>query len=448
MKKNALLVVGFLGATVAGLRLFSFVPLFGGLSFLALPSAIILLLATVAGAIAVFVAQVTARTYSAVTVGVLALLTVYGMYLRYEGDRVGSVGVYHESRIEHPVAARLREPVFLDSANYIGYDRTMFDTVQPWCRVPCVVFERLDWYRRYTSEAPQHVLEDIGVKPINADEARIKVIIKNAEHEDRVEIDAKVIDGNTATAQLTARVPSTRRHSHSPFPMWIHYALENNPIVLAVMPARRYMEQGLLKSFFASAIVLHKEKAAPVFDIVATEVASEVLSPPLQVDRSDPNYLKWWFRSSDERCKGVVTTEQRRGIAEKYVTFEKRAASAPHLRLIGSEYLICAGDAVYVHRYGKVPTNILDFSRYNLNGEHTADLHIRFPTQAVTTFIAFGTESVSEREGRMGLTVRNVRFKWAEDPIRKTNGEMLEYAIIDRVGEYQAVLPALSMVAQ
>jgi hypothetical protein len=440
-------LVGALSAAVAGLWLFSFFPLFGALSYLFLPSAIVLLFAVAVGAIAVTV-RPTMRVYLWAALGALGLLTLCGAYLRYDGDRLGSAGVHHEMTIERPIVASLREPVFLDSKNEIVYDRAMFDTVHPWCREGCVLYERLDWYRLPTFEQPKDILQDVGVKPVGAGEARIKVVITSSERGNRTDIAAQVMDDDVAVARLHAVVPSLDRRPDSPVPVWPRFALENNPIVLALMPARKYVDRHFLKSFLSSAIVLETAEVVPVFNIVAAEIVSEPLSPPLAVDRSDPTYLQWWFMSSDERCDGVISVEQRPGVADKYVTFASSTAQPPQLRL-GSETLICAGDAVYVHRFGRVPRNVLDFSRYSLTGKYTADLRIRLPDHAVTTFIAFEPRSVSERDRKLSFTVRNVRFQWAQDeagkPVRRPDGGALEHAIIDRRGEYEAPLPAESL---
>lgn len=444
-RKNAWIVAVFLGIAVFAFWLFSFFPLFGALSFLVLPTLIVVSLAAGIGAFTSLVVRVEGRTYFLVVIGAFVLLTIAGAYLRQQGDSSGSAGVSHASNITRPVVARLREPVRLDSDGYVGYDRAMFDSVQPWCRDPCVIFERVDWYRRHVFEVPKDLLEDIGVKPLESGDARITVRIEEIERQSRIEIVATVVEAGTTTASWQGSLPASDRKVSSALPLWLHYALENNPLAAALTPKRRYLDQKLLETFLRSAIVLNAPSAAPVVEIEATELTSQVLSPALKVDRSDPEYIKWWFTDADQRCEGVVSTERRAGIAGKYVAFAASDAAAPQLR-IGNESLICAGDAVYVHRYGRVPIDVLDFSRYSLSGEHTADLRIRVPKHAVTTFIAFDMQSVSERAGKVTFVVRNVRFKWAKDvpgmPLRKPSGEMFEYAIIDRQGEYAAVLPA------
>jgi len=72
------------------LRLF---PILGGLYYLFLPSALLVLASATAGALVVSLGQVTFKTYAAVVGVVFGLLTVSGLYLRQQGDRQGSAGV-------------------------------------------------------------------------------------------------------------------------------------------------------------------------------------------------------------------------------------------------------------------------------------------------------------------------------------------------------------------
>lgn len=129
-RSHAWMLVGAFSAAVAGLWLFSFLPLFGAVSYLLLPSAILLLCAGTVGALAVTVVA-TKRVYLWAALGALGLLTLCGAYLRYDGDRSGSAGVHQETMIERPIVAHLREPVVLESQNEIAYDRAMFEAVHP-----------------------------------------------------------------------------------------------------------------------------------------------------------------------------------------------------------------------------------------------------------------------------------------------------------------------------
>jgi len=340
----------------------------------------------------------------------------------------------------------LREDVLLDSKPTILYDLALFESVQPWCRESCVVFERLDLHQRIVFEEPKALLEDIGVEPITEGAARVEVRMKNIDRGNRSEILAEVFESGVITARLHAVVPAAKRQSPSRLPKWMRFALEHNPLVKRLAPDRKFLERGMLKSFLNAAIRAKEPAGAAVFEPIVAQVFAKTLSPPLTVDRSDPKFLKWWYLYEDPRCKGVISREHRPGIAESYVTFAASGKAAPQLR-VRNETVVCAGDAVYLHRFGRVRPDVLDLSRYSLAGEHTAELRIRMPADAVTTFIGAELATLVESGGKIHFTVRNIRFERARDEggkrIRKPDGQTLEHAIIDRIGEYEVALPAV-----
>jgi hypothetical protein len=438
-----------LAAAIVVLWPFRMFPILGGLYYLFLPTLVLVLVAVTAGAIAVSFWRGTFKTFIGIVAAVLALLTIWGLYLRNEGERLGGADVRLESAVERPVSAGLREAVLLDSETSIFYDRALFETVQPWCRESCVVFERIDTYRRVVFEEPKTLLEDIGVKPVKEGAARIEVRINTIDRGNRSEITAEVFESGTRTARLHAVVPAARRGWHSKLPKWAIFSLENNPLVKRLAPARKFLDRGMLESFLKSAIKLGEAPGAPVFELAVTVISSRSLTPKVMVDRSDPKFLTWWHLYEDPRCKGVISREHRPGIAESYVTFIASRKPAPQL-LVRSETVVCAGDSVYL-RVGGVLRNVLGLSRYSLAGEHTADLRIRMPDDAVTTFIGAELATLVETGGKIRFTVRNIRFESAEDaagkPIRNADGETFEHAIIDRIGEYEVTLPSAALAA-
>ena len=449
-KRKAWAIFACLVAFVLAWWLFRYFPLFGALAFVVLPSAILVMLATGVGAIVSLVQPMRMKRWYAVVATTLVLLTLAGVQLRRQSDAAGHDNVHQQATVSRPVVARLREPFRLDGDAEISYDRALFDAKWPWCRESCIVMERLDWHRRPMHESPSRVLEDIGLKPGDSGEPRIRVTFATTERGGRKQVVASVRDGSEVTARWTASLPALDRKPVARLPSWLSFALEENPAVRLLMPPRRYLDRALIRSFLTSAIVLERPVAAPVFDVEAVTTSSEALAPALVVDRQDPRYLRWWYMERDERCDGVVAIEQRQGVADAYLSFAAAGTTAPKVR-IETEAVICAGDAVYVQRYGRLPPRTMRFSRYDLAGEHTADLSIRLPAEAVTTdIIAHEQREMTEREGRLRFVVRNVRFEWAKDarnkPVRRPSGQSLEHAIIDRRGVYEATLPQGAMV--
>lgn len=445
-RRKAWTIFACLVAAVLACRVFGYVPLFGALAFVVLPSSTLVMLATGVGAVASLVRPMRLKTWYAVVVTALVLLTLAGAHLRRQSDAAGHANVHHQATVTRPVVARLREPFRLDGDAEISYDRALFDAMRPWCRESCIVMERLDWHRRPLHESRSRVLEDIGLKPDSTGEPRIRVTFTTAERGNRKQVVASVSDGGQVTARWTASLPALDRKPVARLPAWLSFALEENPVLKLVMPSRRYLERDLIRSFLTSAVVLERPVAAPVFALDATTVSSEALVPVLVVDRQDPRYLRWWYMESDRRCDGVVSVEQREGIGEAYLSFPASGSTAPKVRITAMQPVICAGDAVYVQRYGRMPPHTMKLSRYDLTGEHTADLSIRLPAGSVTKgIVAHEQSEMTEREGRLRFVVRNVRFEWAKDankqPVRKPSGEPLEHAIIDRQGVYEVTLP-------
>ena len=425
------------------------IPVVGIISYALLPTAITLMVALAAGAIA-SLGRRRAVYYGAV-LGTLALLTAAGVYLRHRAEVSGSANVHQRAEVTRVVSAGLREPVALDAKELLRYDEALFDAVAPACKdAHCFVIDRLKPKRLRVEELPARVLEGMGLKPVSSSEqARLSVRVTQASLGDRLQVRADVRESGAVTATWDASLPAYDRPGTSPLSSWLHFWLEENPLVALLKPRPR-LGGHALGTFLRSAIRAKQPSgSAPRVEIDATELHSQVLAPPLQVDRKDPRYIGWWWADRDRRCEGVLSVEGRQGVADYYVTFLAAPQSGAQLR-IGTESLICAGDAVYVHRYGRTKPDVLDLARYSLTGQHTADLRVRVPAHAFDAFIAFEQGAMTERAGMLEFDVRHVRFEWAKDaagkPVRNAEGAV-ENAIISRVGRYAAALPA-AVVAQ
>lgn len=293
-------------------------------------------------------------------------------------------------------------------------------------------------------EEPGRLLEGIGVQPRPlGEDTRVHVRIRQERQGGRVDIIAEVTEAGARTATWHARLPVTEREASPMLSPWMDYLLQQNPLVAMLKP-RPQLGKHLLGDFLRSAIVTKRSPAAPSSLVEAREVESRVIAPPLRVDRDDPRYRIWWYRNSDTRCEGVVSVEKRPGVADAYVTFVAAPEAGPQLRL-GSEALICAGDAVYTQRYGRTPVDVLDMTRYTLDGRHAANLKIHVPRRAFGEFIAFDTQSVVEHAGTLEFEVRDVGFEWALDEqghdVRREDGTPLQYAVIRRQGRYAVSVP-------
>lgn len=420
------------------------IPIVGIFCYALLPAAGTVMVALGIGAIASR-GQRRAVYYGAV-IGTLALLTAAGLYLRQRAEVSGKADVHQRAKVARVVTAGLREPVSLEAERMLRYDQALFDAVAPACKdAHCFVIAGLRPKRIRVEEFPSEVLEGMGLKPAPpSEEARLSVRVTQASRGDRLQVRAEVIESGTPTATWDASLPAYDRPGDSTLPPWVHFWLEENPLVAMLKPRPR-LGSHALGAFLRSAIrAAQPAGSAPRFEIDAIELHSQALAPPLTVDRKDPRYIGWWWADRDPRCEGVLSVEGRPGFADYYVTFLAAPQSGPQLR-IGTESLICAGDAVYVHRYGRTKPDVLDLARYSLTGQHTADLRVRVPAQAFDTFIAFDKGAMTERDGTLGFDVRRVRFEWAKDaagkPVRDADGSV-ENAIISRVGRYSATVPA------
>ncbi|HVJ38196.1 MAG TPA: hypothetical protein VM687_10410 [Stenotrophomonas sp.] len=376
----------------------------------------------------------------------LIVLTLAGLYLRQQAETSGKANVHQRASITRVVTAALREPVALASDDAVEYDAALYDAVDARCGDPhCFSISGLAQKGSPAAERPNGILEVMGLKPVPADAgARLAVRVTQADVGNRKAVHAEVIESGAVTANWDASLPARDRKVVDRLPAWVHYWLEENPLVAMLKP-RPLGNERMLATFLRSAIQVPHAGSAPMVAIDAAPLYSRAIVPPLKVDRSDLTYAKWWVGLGDSRCDGVISVEERPQIADGYVTFLKNPELGPQLR-VSSESLICAGDAVYVQRYGRTPSDVLDMARYSLSGEHTADLRIRVPTQAFNEFIAFDQRTVTERDGKLEFDVRSVRFQWARDatgkPTRNAQGETIEYAIISREGRYVAALPA------
>lgn len=419
----------------------------GLFSYAFLPTAFLLMVMAGAGALASLSGRRAA--YYGAMLGALILMTGAGLYLRHRAEVSGKADVYQRSQVDHVVSARLREPVALLPDAAITYDTTLYDAITPGCGDShCFTTVPLKPERDPATELPATALERMGLQPVaTADDQRLVVRLTQVGQGARIRIHAELSADGATTATWDASLPATERPSHLLVSAWLHYLLEENPLVAMLMP-RPELGDDLFARFLRSAIRVPRAGAAPVFTLDTRELQTQSLTPPLRVDRADPRYLGWWVGDRDARCEGVLSVKSRPGVAEYYVTFLSSPLPAPQLR-ISTETLICAGDAVYVQRYGRAPPHELDMARYSLTGKHTADLRIRVPPRAFHDFIAYDRATVIEQAGVLEFDVRDVRFEWAKDnqgkPVRNARGEVLEYAIISRAGRYAATLPAAAL---
>jgi hypothetical protein len=442
------LLVALAAVVVACLYFWSFVPLFGTVSYIFLPTAILVLASFAVGALVVSVRRVGVGAYWGATLAAFALLTTWGLQLRLTGDRTGAAGVRHETTVDRPVTARLGEPLLLDAARAVYYDRALFDTMLPACAGDCIALVGMEWYRLRTSEEPRAILARMGLQPAAEGDARIAVTVRHTERAGRVEIDAQVADRGNVTARFAAVVPHSERQVESWLPGWPRYALENNPILVAALPKRKLLERDLLKTFLAAAIVLEERPDAPEFDVTATQTSIRELSPPLEVSMSNPD--RFWWKSPSEGCEGTVSVD-RPPNGWELLTFAASSAPAPQARLAGNEMLMCAGEAVYVNTYEHVPPPVLHFARYDLEGRKTAILRVRLAYDIVTTytFIAFDPRSLSERDGKLRFVARRLTSKESADALATTQTTPPaapraggKIALVDREAEYEVALPA------
>lgn len=442
MKSTNIGVALYLILAVIALRLLRPVPILGVFADALLPTAFVAMLAAIAGSLAMLSGR--RGAYWIAALATVTLLTWAGVFLRIQAEASGRAGVFMRSDVSRVVQARLREPVALASDASIRYDEAPYDAFVATCESYCMMSGGLKLDASLAVEVPARLLEDIGVKPQPPEqESRVRVRIQQVPQGDRVDIIAEVTDAGTRTATWHARLPLPGRAAKPLLSPWMDYLLQQNPLAAMLKPRPRLGDQ-LLGNFLRSAIRTKRASPAADISLQAREVEHQVLTPPLRVDRMDPRYRGQWYRSRDTRCDGVVSVEVRPGVADAYVTFLALPEAGPQLRL-RNEQLICAGDAVYVQRYRRTPSDILNLVRYTLDGQHAANLHIRIPRQAFSDFIAFDLQSVVEQAGTLEFDVRHVAFEWARDTqghqIKREDGTSLQYAIVSREGHYAVSVP-------
>lgn len=424
-------------------------PLLGIFSFALLPTAMTLLVMVAVGAIAVSLGGRRRIVYYPAVLGALLVTTAAGLLLRHQARVSGAADVHQRTSVTRVVSASLREPVVLAPGLPLSYDASLFDTVTPHCRDPhCFSMSGLVPDRRHVTEAPAEVLERMGLKPVAPPEtARLAVALTQSRAGGRIVVQAAVVESGVTTATWEASLPDPARRPELPRSGWARFWLEHNPLVAAISP-RPYLPKDQLAAFLRSAIQLSHAGVAPTIALQARELHAQALTPPLRVDRQDPRYIGWWWRARDSRCADVLSVEEPPGQADRYLTFLAAGDKGPQLR-VRLETVICAGDAVYLQRYGRTSPGVLDLTRYSLAGQPTAQLHVSVPPGAFHEFIAFDQETVTEHDGTLAFDVRAVRFEWARDaqgkPIRNAANEGLQYAIISREGRYAVTLPASAL---
>ncbi len=439
------LLFGGLALLVLGL-----IPLFGMMAFLFWPSLIVALLSIVPASLVACSKRLTFASYLLTALIAFGTLTLAGLFLRQQSAERGSHGVHEQATIHRQLQARLREPVLLDSRNEIRYDRALFESTGPWCRDPCIIVERIDWYRRIEWETPKEILEQLGVKTGAFQDARITVVIKIEDLANRTRIDIDVRESGNTTATLRAVVPSPKRELSSPVPRWLHFALEENPLVRALSPPRKYVEYAFIKRFLEASLSMEPERPRQLFELQARVISHRTFNPPKRIDDTDPSIIARGHQQNDPRCEGVLSIEQRPGISDYYVTFIHSDLPAPQMRFIDGISPVCTGNAVY-RRIPNLPKGArrtrpdVIFERYDLSGRYTGDLYIPLPKESTGEHTWVAPASIIDVDGRIRFLISKMRHELATEPngtpLLKSDGRMIQYAVLEGETEFEATLP-------